>query len=350
MDATTSIPPIERTLRQRLIASFRRSFPAPPARILVGFSGGSDSLALSILLAGTRPVLEVEIVLVHVDHRMRPESGADAEAARELAKAINLPIEVLRSEAEPHALFAGVGPEEAARRVRYQMLVTQAGATDAIAMAHHAGDQAETVLLHLIRGSGADGLAGMPELREAQFPWWHTGTETVSMRIWRPLLGESKRDLTALVAANGIEANEDPSNLDLTYRRNVIRHRLLPVLRDIEPTIETRLGNLSRIAAEESDYLDAVAVEIIESSEIREFLPRSAIDHAHPAIARRLIRLWLSASHGFEPSFDRVEAVRNLSKRNHGGTNVQLGNNLVAWIDRTHVRVGRKDSDPGIVI
>jgi tRNA(Ile)-lysidine synthetase-like protein len=349
MDATTSIPPIERTLRQRLIASFRRSFPAPPARILVGFSGGNDSLALSLLLAGTRPLLDIEIVLVHVDHRMRPESGADAEAARELAKALNLPIEVLRADAEPQELFAGVGPEEAARRVRYQMLVSQAESNDAIAMAHHAGDQAETVLLHLIRGSGTDGLAGMSEMSEAQFPWWQTGAQTESMRIWRPLLGESKQDLTALVAANGIRAIEDPSNSDLTYRRNVIRHRLLPVLRDIEPTIETRLGNLSRIAADESDYMNAIAVALIESSDIRQFLPRSAIDHAHPAIARRLIRMWLSTAHGFEPSFDRVEAVRNLSKRNNGGTKVELGNNMVAWIDRTHVRVARQDPDSRVL-
>jgi tRNA(Ile)-lysidine synthase len=342
MDREVSVSPLERALRQRLIETFRKSFSIAPAGMLVGFSGGNDSLALAILLKGTQRIFDVDIRLIHVDHRMRPESGADAEKATALAARVGLPIEVLASNVPPQERFPAVGPEEAARRVRFELLATRARPGDCVALAHHAGDQAETVLLHLLRGSGTDGLAGMSERSELPVPWWRSEQSVTPLHVWRPLLGESKHDLIAVVAARALEAVEDPSNSDEEFRRNVIRRKLLPAMRAIESSVESRLGTLARLAADESAFLESIANDLWGALNAGSSIPRAAVHDAHPAIARRLIRIWLRKTHGYEPTFERVEAIRELSARNSGGATLEVGEHLVVWSDRTLLHVDRR--------
>jgi tRNA(Ile)-lysidine synthase len=125
--------------------------------------------------------------------------------------------------------------------------------------------------------------------------------------------------LIAVVAARALEAVEDPSNSDEEFRRNVIRRKLLPAMRAIESSVESRLGTLARLAADESAFLESIANDLWGALNAGSSIPRAAVHDAHPAIARRLIRIWLRKTHGYEPTFERVEAIRELSARNSGG-------------------------------
>ncbi len=345
MASLNPISPIERTLRQRLLASFRRSCPVRPARILVGFSGGNDSLALALLLKGIGPAIETPIELVHVDHRMRPGSSQDAEQAERLAAALGLPITVLTSEATPQSLHPGVGPEEAARRVRYGMFAATAQPGDVLALAHHAGDQAETVLLHLLRGTGIEGLRGMAEFGSIATPWWDSPAAAVDLVVLRPLLGETKADLSAVVVQSGLIPIEDESNADETFRRNAVRHRLMPLLTDLEPTIERRLGDLARIASTEDDLLDSMTSEVMASIDDEPGLPRRLVMDSHPAISRRLVRRWVKEQVGLDLTLDRVEAIRELAASSNGAARIEIGQGFIASINREHLLFQPPESD-----
>ncbi|MCC6674460.1 MAG: tRNA lysidine(34) synthetase TilS, partial [Thermomicrobiales bacterium] len=147
---------------QRLLANLR-ACDLSGQRAVIGFSGGSDSLALAAAMSRLRPLLELDLLLVHIDHRLRTESHLDAEQCRKLALALDLPIRVIELPWGLADRSRGLGIEEQGRRERYLALASAASdwGTDVILTAHQANDQAETVLLHLFRGSGLPGLAGM---------------------------------------------------------------------------------------------------------------------------------------------------------------------------------------------
>ena len=153
-------------LEQRLLARFRDARIPGDAPLIVAFSGGPDSLALAAGLTHVRAVTGLPLLLVHVDHRLRDTSGADAEAAIALGRQIGIDIVVSRVPVPPREAHPGAGLEEAARRERYRILRDEAHRVGAhfVVTGHHREDQAETVLLHLLRGSGLHGAAGMAEL------------------------------------------------------------------------------------------------------------------------------------------------------------------------------------------
>jgi len=183
----------------------------------VAFSGGPDSLALLLAARHAASTLGLAPVAAHVDHRLDPGSPARAEGARRLAEQVDVPFRLLV--APPGSASAGEGPEATARRVRYRLLHELRRELGArwLLTAHHADDQAETVLLRLAHGSGLAGLAGMAAPHGS---------------VLRPLLSLSRRDLRAAVAATEILPLEDPTNRDLSLPRNRLRHLLLPALGD----------------------------------------------------------------------------------------------------------------------
>jgi tRNA(Ile)-lysidine synthetase-like protein len=346
---------IEKALMQRLLDAFRRDLFVTRHQIIVGFSGGNDSLALALLLKGIERAINADIVLAHVDHRIRPESAHDARRAKALAAEIGLPFELLRADDHPTKLHPGVGLEEAARRVRFELLASLiAEPYDAIALAHHANDQAETMLLHLLRGSGIDGLAGMRVKTELPFYWddvlpaeleqpnnpplevgvvvgfdddeledeeddWPDegmfGPDDGTFTLWRPLLRETRSDLEVVVARSGLKPIVDPSNADLDIRRNAIRHKLIPVIAEIEPAYLDRFGDLAEIAASESDLVEMTAESFAQRA-INEdgSLNTSGFVRMDNALARRVVRLWIANRIGDLPTFERVGAVVSLSR------------------------------------
>ena len=271
----------------RLLA--RCTFPPAGAEVTCAVSGGADSLALLVLAtaAGCR------VTAVHVDHGLRPGSGAEAEAVAAVATRWG---GAFRAE----QVHVGPGPnlEARARAARYGVLPPD------VLTGHTADDQAETVLLNLVRGAGLDGLAGMARDR-------------------RPILGLRRAETHALCAAEGLTPFDDPTNADPTHRRNRVRAELLPLL----DTIAER--DVAPIVARQADLLRAEAVLLEELAGAIDPTDARSLAAAPPVLARRALRRWLSAGADHPPDAATVERVLGVARGEVRATDVGRGRRIV---------------------
>jgi tRNA(Ile)-lysidine synthase len=315
---------------------------------VVGFSGGRDSLALAAALRWVQASLGFEPVLVHVDHQLRPSSGDEATRAAELAESLELEFQAVRVSTPPTDIHSGVGVEEAARRERYQCLfevAAQCGAR-AVATAHHRGDQAETVLLHLLRGSGVHGAMAMAErspspLPDPVFPHdiSHENHENAPW-LWRPLLNEPREVIDAYVAKLGLAPIEDPSNSNTALRRNALRHEVLPAMETHFPGAATALARYAALAAEDDRALQALALPVLRAGVDPGGRLAAASLRAHPpAIQRRVIRGWLEqATSASWLSAERTDAVLLLAASGRSGTALEIGEGWTVFLERGMLR------------
>ncbi|HEV7515803.1 MAG TPA: tRNA lysidine(34) synthetase TilS [Thermoanaerobaculia bacterium] len=241
---------------------FLESAPlAPGDRIVVGFSGGPDSTALLAGLAQFARHLPFNILALHLDHGLDPGSAGRAAAAARLACRLGVPFVTERREVAA-LCRPGESLEVAGRRMRYERLASIGRETGAryTATAHHRDDQAETVLLRLLFGSGLTGLAGIrPVTPGAPATPGTPGTPT----LVRPLLDVPRSALLAAVAAAGLEPADDPTNRDLSLPRNRLRHRLLPELAAADPGLTERLARLAARAAGAGRRIEAVVDRVL---------------------------------------------------------------------------------------
>jgi tRNA(Ile)-lysidine synthase len=216
-------------------------------RVGVAVSGGADSVALLRLLERLRDTLGITLAVVHFNHDLRgAESEGDAAFVAELAEALKLEFVTAREDVRAVAAHQGWNLEDAGRRLRYAFFerVVSEGRATHIAVAHTADDQAETLLAHVIRGTGPTGLGGIHSIAGA---------------IVRPLLGTRREILREYLRANGQIWREDSSNRDVRRTRARIREQLLPVLeRDFSGAIVGHLNDLARFAREEGNFWDAL--------------------------------------------------------------------------------------------
>lgn len=215
-----------------LEAFFRDEAPLDPGDgLIAAFSGGPDSTALLLGLSRLVRRRGCRLTAVHLDHAMDPGSAERAEAAARLAARLEVPFAMERREVPR----LSESREAAARRLRYELLEEVRARTGArwIATAHHRDDQAETVVLRLLYGSGLEGLGGIRPVQGA---------------VARPLLGVPRKDLLACVEAAGLTPVQDPTNQDLGMPRNRVRHRLIPAL-DAPPTLLARVSARARAAS-----------------------------------------------------------------------------------------------------
>jgi len=237
---------------------------------------------------------------------------------------------------------AGVGLEEAMRRERYAALAWVARERHAVvAVAHHRRDQAETVLLHLMRGSGLVGVAGMREVSHLAVPWWEAvaGGEVT---VWRPLLVVPGDEVRTVAHGTGLAVVEDPSNRDEGLRRNAIRHRVLPVLESVSPGVEQTLARFAELAAIDADELDWQAAEAFAIVRSGDDLTRDAVLGLRPAIGNRVLRMWLLSGLplGLEVPANRVEALVTVAERPGpvrlvqiaGGWSVEVSRERLRWV------------------
>lgn len=275
------------------------------ARLLVGLSGGADSVALLRLLLEVAAGYPLELRAAHLDHGLRAESSEDARWVAELCAQLNVPLAVERVEVGTLAQSSGCGIEDAGRQARRDFLERQAllQGCAAVALGHQRGDQAETVLHRLIRGTSLSGLAAM-RFRAGLYI--------------RPLLGWTRQELEDYLAAQGQDFLQDASNRDPVFTRNRLRHEVLPLLRQFNPRLEAHLAAFAARAAEEEDYwqqqeLAALAgLRLPAEGELR--LARSALAALPPALGRRVLRYALKEVRGNLAGVDagHLEALRNL--------------------------------------
>jgi tRNA(Ile)-lysidine synthase len=323
-------------------------------RIVVGFSGGRDSLALAAALRWVQASLGVEPVLVHVDHRLRATSAEEARQAADLAASLNLEFQAVAILTTPTVTHTGVGVEEAARRERYRSLfgVASQCSARAVATAHHRDDQAETVLLHLLRGGGVHGAAGMAECSPAPFPELWSSRDIsqedggTAAWLWRPLLSESRESIAAYVAKLGMVPIEDPSNSDTALRRNALRHEVLPALEAYFPGAAAALARYAALAAEDDRALQALALLVLrEGVDPGGRLAVDSLRARPPAIQRRMVRGWLeNAMNASWLSAERTDAVLLLARSGRSHKALQIGEGWTVCLERGMLRAERTAS------
>ncbi len=232
----------------------------PGDRVVIGVSGGPDSLCLLDSLCH----LGFSLICAHLDHGLRQESSDEAAYVKSIAQSYNLPFEIERQDIASKA-GSGVSLEEAARLARYNFLTRVAKRNDVrvIATGHTADDQVETVLMHFLRGTGPSGLRGM--LPDTQLDSWVGIPDAQEIRLIRPLLSLNRDQTEGHCRAVGLEPVIDASNLDHTFFRNRIRHELLPLLETYNPGIRQVLLRLARIMTAEVDLLAEMVASAWES-------------------------------------------------------------------------------------
>jgi tRNA(Ile)-lysidine synthase len=250
--------------------------------LVVGLSGGADSVALVDALASLRRRRGFRLVAAHLDHRLRPGSAEEAAFCAVLCAQLDVPFRTDTADVRARAAHERGGLEQAARRERYAFLRRVEGeeAAAAIAVAHTRDDQAETLLLRLLRGAGATGLAGM---------------RPRSGDVVRPFLDVSRAEVLAHLRERGLAWREDPSNADLAHRRNRVRHELIPYLEErFNPGIRAALARTAALLADEAAHVRAEAEALVARIAREEngalALRRASLAEAPAALARAAIR------------------------------------------------------------
>ena len=340
------------TLEQRLLARFRNAGISSDSPLVVAFSGGPDSLALAAALTHVRAVTGLPVVLVHVDHRLRESSAEAALAAAELAGQIGIDLVVRRVPTSPLDAHPHCGVEEAARRERYRILKEEALrlSSRTIATGHHRDDQAETVLLHLLRGSGLRGATGMRELSSLPAEYLATKPHDISqrddprdLRLWRPFLGEPRATILAYLGRRGLLPLTDPSNDDITLRRNAIRHRVLPEMERAVPGAAAALARFASLAAEEDLLLERMVDQALASVVGQnQRLNLVALKAEPQPMQRRILRRWLVDATGESTvSAERVESVLRWATHATGAGHIELPGNWCVRRSGEWLIVGR---------
>ncbi|MFU8826409.1 MAG: tRNA lysidine(34) synthetase TilS [Brevefilum sp.] len=255
--------------------------------VLLGVSGGADSLAMAFGL----DALGYPLVIAHVDHALRPESPAEAKFVQQVAESHGWPFFSQRIDVRQAAEAANQSIEEAARLVRYTYLFERArlNKCQAVAVAHHADDQVETVLMHFLRGTALGGLTGMSYRR--LMPQWDPIIPLV-----RPLLCIWRAEIDAYIETLGMTPCVDATNLDTTYFRNRLRYELIPALETYNPQVKTALFRMADVLQVEMDWLDKMSwaayqacVQVETDDSIQLALP--AFLGLHKALKRRVLRM-----------------------------------------------------------
>ena len=291
-------------LHSQIRRTLQRHRLCPPgSRVLVGLSGGSDSVALARILVELAPSGGFEVVgLAHLNHRLRPTAGRDESFCVVLARDMGLPLDVESADVTGYAASQQLSIEDAARRLRYDFLGRAAARlnADRIAVGHTLDDQAETFLLKLMRGAGLKGLAGVYPRRGA---------------VVRPLLDVSRGSLRAYLASVGQEWVEDESNADLSNPRNRIRHRVLPEL-DAAYGGPTRasLARAADLSREDTQWLDELAGAryrelVVSCQDCVEIDALALLAEPAPIRRRILLQAMRSRAGGREVGLDHVEAA-----------------------------------------
>ncbi len=269
----------------------RKRLFEPGETILAAVSGGADSLCLALVLKQ----LEFDIHIAHFDHRLRPESARDTETVRRMAERLGLPFLIGQGDVPAHASKNRMTMEEAARDLRYSFLLRTARNENitAIATGHTMEDQAETVLMHLIRGSGLKGLGGIRPVGRVPATTGKPGDEAVG--IVRPLLCVTHAQSAGYCAQEGWAPLEDPTNRDTAFTRNRIRHELIPLLEGYNPSVVDALSRLAETAQVQDAYLTQAADLLWTRSAVELApglvrFPLLAFRNAHEAVRQALLR------------------------------------------------------------
>ncbi len=314
---------------QRFLAKLREYGVLHGDRLVIGFSGGPDSLALALAIQRAAHVLELKPVLAHVDHGLRVSSPSDALRCEAMASEIGLPFRSIALLPGLANRAAGLGVEEQARRERYLALATMATAWRAtsIVLGHQADDQAETILMHLVRGSGSRGLGGMRTAQTRKIPWWEPPEVPVGeFRILRPLLSERRSTIESYLEEMGATPLWDESNLADDFDRNWMRHHVLPTLQERWPGAVDAIARSGSALQPDSDYLHLLSSKLGQTPlETDRTLSTDILLGAEKPLAFRLIRRWMETVGIDLAGFDVVARIYDFVSHAEVSTSIEIG-------------------------
>ena len=294
---------------------------APHDSVLVGVSGGMDSVLLLHLLVKMAPDFSVRLGVAHFNHGLRGrEADTDAEFTASLAARLQLPFHGDKQDTRSYRQRHRFSLEEAARRLRYTFFETVCAdhGYKKVALGHHADDNAEQILMQLFRGAGMASLAGIPPVRDTN--------------IIRPLIRLTRQQISDYCRSAGISYVTDPSNYDRQHLRNRIRHELIPILRkEYNPAVVQSLNRLSEIVREELQWTEdlslaqfRLAVTGMKSGRLH--LSLNELRHCQPALLRRIFRKAIELVKGDlrRVGFGHIDAVVQLVTAGSGDGSVHL--------------------------
>lgn len=318
------------TARQAVVSQVWESYLriGKPAKVLLALSGGADSMALLLILIELSQEFGFELSCVHVNHHLRTGSTMEAEWLSDYVSNLRIPI-VVKDVVVPST----GNMEDMARKVRYQALIEAKKQNNAsvIALAHHGEDQAETLLMHLMRGAGPSTLCGMRELQNT---------------LWRPLLCTTKTDLQSLLLTSDTPFIEDESNRDESLLRNLLRMRIIPQLETIWPNASLHMARTASLMEDEVLTWEKEELEFLNLHSKQStpfcFVMRSALAAVPVNFQKRLMRRFLLQA-GVKVEHSHLQKVQiALTESDHKEINLPLDYKVWFGKDRVHL-IGKQD-------
>lgn len=264
-------------------------------QICVAFSGGLDSHVLLHVLAENRQRLNRPLLAIHVNHRLQAESNFWESHCRAICEELAIPFTSTTVDDKPSP---GESIEAWARQWRYRLLGQLAGTGGVVVTAHHARDQAETFLLRSLRGAGVEGLAGIAE----------AGT-VCGVRVVRPMLRVAKMDIDGYAASRGLHVVEDPSNRDRRHDRNLIRHEVMPVLRERWPALDSVWSRDAELLRRDASLLRRLVGQELDRMSDEQSLDLNLLAREPGDLREAVLRLWLCRGGSRPPSHSELQHV-----------------------------------------
>ena len=241
--------------------------------VTVALSGGADSVCLLHALISLKDVYNIKISAIHINHNLRGgEADRDEEFVRKLCENLNVPLMVKSVNVREIAETTGESIELAARNARYNEF-TNCGA-DIVATAHTASDNTETVLFNMVRGAGIKGLCGIPAKRDIYI---------------RPLIFCTRKDVENYISENNLSYVTDSSNLSDDYSRNLLRHKAVPVLKELNPSVENTVTSMCQGLKEDLDFLEAYSKEVAEKCSDKKGININELKSQHISVIKRVL-------------------------------------------------------------
>ncbi len=277
--------------------------------ILVGLSGGADSVCLLFLLKKISEEIPISLKAAHINHGLRKESDEEELFVKNLCKDWEIPCEIISVDVNAYAKEHHMGIEEAARVLRYEAFEHCASEKDKIALAQHQNDQAETVLFHLFRGSGMRGLTGIRPVRD---------------RYIRPLLCVSRQEIEDFIKASDLQYVTDCTNFDTVYARNKIRHEILPKAEEISGKATEHIAKSAQMISDAADFLEqttqTVYSQLVIEKEKSCSIAKEKLSELHPYLQSALVYEMLYRVSGRKKDISaiHVDSILSLLKGQSG--------------------------------
>lgn len=301
-------------------------------RIGVALSGGSDSMALLHYLNSIKKELDFEIIAIHLDHSIREKSYEDTEFVEQYCSENNIRLMKTRVDVPSIAKEKGESLEQAARDARYKFFdaILAKDIVDKIALAHHASDQAETILMHILRGSGLSGAKGM-EVRRGNYI--------------RPMLNTEKSEIMSYINANYIEYVTDETNEDSNYNRNFLRNKVFPLLKQRYPNSINSLCAFGKSCKEDSEFISGqITMDAVLKEKTSVKIPLSYFLYENSIINRIIFKSLEMIGITTDIERKHIELIKDLAANAENGSRIDLPNYLTAHKEYEYITLLSKQT------